>query len=1431
MEEKTEITLTAGYHRVNSREVDLFLDPDSDPGSSKPQSTSVKSQTVTKFNWPKAYYIGSLITASNTFIAYVIRGKSDAVRILNRLTAARVLIKGFAGPVCDVAFAHSDSSLFAAIDESGSIYIYSISQPDPSSKNIETKLLLKIEKRNTIRNPSHRIVWSPHIHHTKDEKEELIVETNYLAATSVNDIEVFKLFQIINDEITKLDKPVIKNDEDLLKGFPGYVTFEAHSNVITDVSIAPDGAVMCTSSDDGYVRFWNTAGLTEDKTEIPNTLHEWYPHDNAPVNCIKFLDNYQVSDPDIPYWRFLLTAAKQTQEIKIWCTVKWNCLQSLSFHMNPMSPLNNHSIPPQMKLAVDQTGNYIMITDINRRVLYCLECCSEFGESEQGPFSNGDCSIRSINVCLIDTPILSFHMSAVKGITMMSAEEPPRRRRGVQIQSFTLHQSNLYKLQSRILHHKSFLSEVPNSGGGTPSGLLSPQRVLSPGVSGDEQIYSPKSRLSDSEEPKKRSRSKTPSRRNKSKSPARKMSQDSSLGSEKKSPQKEENINDMSSIMEKLKNQPRRQSNSSTSTNGAIESTTGLDADKPVESAIQSEATSTEIPVSFASDEDKKSIGDSKSEPEEASQGSQPAFLDKLFGKKTLPEPEIPIQPLPEPESPKIEPEPKSEKPPSLLESIFSQASKKGKGVVTLESDSTLTNITPINMQEESELHEPELTPRESEIKEDPIAAMNNILQTLKQQTEGKTKSPEVPHELPQMPSKLDAASNKVVLIFGDQILSDLNRIIEPLKYNCEIHMLDGALTKNIKKYVTEMGTRKDAEVVIFHVGTNDVSAKTTESQFNTDLMLLFGAARTAFPNAKLCASSVLQRHDEFASKVVKFNSEALKQCEVCYVEFLDNNKIFMKIQNFAYHNNPSECVALNEQGKYNLWIHFLCFIEDHVKEGNVFEAPKFIEGPRLSPKLPKDGIEVRNLTPVCEDRDEPPEIESDNEAPQIPEEPRVEGDGSKKPIPGRDGNADGSQSPLPPTPTSLIPQRQHQTPVPQVHLVNGNSNHGEINTLVMMMKKQSEDIEALRTEMRRNQRNSQETMTRLNQDMRASHEKIDQLKPTLQKHTEKVIQASSPGMMQAMSKSMEQTIKHVYQSSLEKTSIPQFERATKEMFDQLSTAFNRGQEEYLSRTEKMVEKRVKAEINAIEGTVASAEDPNGRLSANLSANISQTLQNQLLSDLNKQMARNTQEQNQLMTRTFAQLRQQLIMDIQKMLDNHTNRLDNKVEDAIARAQTPAPVHVDENADVRDKIRALVNGEKYNEAFTAALMQSNLSLVVDTIESVDPSKIFSPDAGPNGTCLEQNIILSLISQLAQDLGTKSALKLSYLQDAILTLNFLHPSSQHLPQVLGELQQKIVQFTQLNPRDPATRGFKMLNMSVNGIIKELGATGLRNAGFN
>ena len=69
------------------------------------------------------------------------------------------------------------------------------------------------------------------------------------------------------------------------------------------------------------------------------------------------------------------------------------------------------------------------------------------------------------------------------------------------------------------------------------------------------------------------------------------------------------------------------------------------------------------------------------------------------------------------------------------------------------------------------------------------------------------------------------------ILIFGDELISDLDQVLtDEFKYAIEVHMLDGAQTKNIQKYISEsIGTRKDAQVCIFHVGTNDISARRTE--------------------------------------------------------------------------------------------------------------------------------------------------------------------------------------------------------------------------------------------------------------------------------------------------------------------------------------------------------------------------------------------------------------------------------------------------------------------------------------------------------------------------------------------------------------------------------------------------------------------------
>ncbi len=42
-----------------------------------------------------------------------------------------------------------------------------------------------------------------------------------------------------------------------------------------------------------------------------------------------FCDNHLSQDPHNQYWRFLITAAKDNTEIKIWCAVNWKCLQTV----------------------------------------------------------------------------------------------------------------------------------------------------------------------------------------------------------------------------------------------------------------------------------------------------------------------------------------------------------------------------------------------------------------------------------------------------------------------------------------------------------------------------------------------------------------------------------------------------------------------------------------------------------------------------------------------------------------------------------------------------------------------------------------------------------------------------------------------------------------------------------------------------------------------------------------------------------------------------------------------------------------------------------------------------------------------------------------------------------------------------------------------
>ncbi len=65
----------------------------------------------------------------------------------------------------------------------------------------------------------------------------------------------------------------------------------------------------------------------------------------------------------IQFWKFAMTGADNNKEIKIWSCESWTCLQTLRFLSPP-----NLQVEPCIKAAMDLSANYLVLSDINRKV-------------------------------------------------------------------------------------------------------------------------------------------------------------------------------------------------------------------------------------------------------------------------------------------------------------------------------------------------------------------------------------------------------------------------------------------------------------------------------------------------------------------------------------------------------------------------------------------------------------------------------------------------------------------------------------------------------------------------------------------------------------------------------------------------------------------------------------------------------------------------------------------------------------------------------------------------------------------------------------------------------------------------------------------------------------------------------------------------------
>ncbi|CAH1389032.1 unnamed protein product [Nezara viridula] len=347
-------------------------------------SSKVKLSNVVDYSWEEKFYPGQLLAVhmSGNYVAYSIKGANYAVRVVNRETAKRALIKGTGAMVEDLAFAFIPSqTTLACVDETGAVYVHNIFE---DSRDISTTLILHILQIEAVSVPR-RVFWCPYIPDEQDllEQDPYTDETSLLlAVTRDNKIEVWH----VGNASSYANGPV-KADTSV----GACVQICAHESTIVDAAFSPDGTAIATASVDGECKFFQVYMQSEGE---PTCLHRWKPHGGKPVTTLFFLDDHKSGNPEVKFWKYAVTGTDDNNELKLWTCETWKCLQTINFKFGS----SNRRL--KLKACVDLSAGFIFVSDMFHRVLYVLEL--EKNDNETIPF------VRTVTEFMLPCPVLSF---------------------------------------------------------------------------------------------------------------------------------------------------------------------------------------------------------------------------------------------------------------------------------------------------------------------------------------------------------------------------------------------------------------------------------------------------------------------------------------------------------------------------------------------------------------------------------------------------------------------------------------------------------------------------------------------------------------------------------------------------------------------------------------------------------------------------------------------------------------------------------------------------------------------------------------------------------------------------------------------------------------------------------------------------------------
>ncbi|VDK41788.1 unnamed protein product [Anisakis simplex] len=308
-------------------------------GTRERDSSRVHTHILSDYKWAsEETYNGRILAVHQNFIAYRLfnANTGEAVRVLEKETRNRHLIKGFTHPTADLQWA-SHAPLLAVLDSNANLYVYHVDE-----NCVVTKYVNVMRAENSVgAGVSPRISWCPYIPDTEDPHEVVHMLATHFGET----VELITLSTVkteIEGEEVCIEKLVDVSDA-LIK-----IPSENIISTVRSVCISPDATAVAVAQSSGCVSFFIIDGVAA------RFAHQWTPDSPWPIEDL--LEQF---------WKFAIAANDGGRRLDLYESENWRCIGRLRFES--ADRLSRFAV------SIDPSARFLFLADYDAANVHCVE--------------------------------------------------------------------------------------------------------------------------------------------------------------------------------------------------------------------------------------------------------------------------------------------------------------------------------------------------------------------------------------------------------------------------------------------------------------------------------------------------------------------------------------------------------------------------------------------------------------------------------------------------------------------------------------------------------------------------------------------------------------------------------------------------------------------------------------------------------------------------------------------------------------------------------------------------------------------------------------------------------------------------------------------------------------------------------------------------